>query len=64
MADLESTAYSVGDSVTVTASDGTTYDGTVEKVSAEITTVLIEDDGRSIRIQCPSGLRQRKTVYP
>ena len=42
--DLESTAYSVGDSVTVTASDGTTYDGTVEKVTAEITTVLIEDD--------------------
>lgn len=43
--DLESTAYSVGDTMTVTASDGTAYTGTVEKVTAEKTTVLIQDDG-------------------
>lgn len=43
--DLESTAYKVGDSLTVTTSDGTSYIGTVEKVTAEKTTVLIKDDG-------------------
>ena len=42
---LDSTAYSIGDSVSVTDSSGNTYTGTVDKVTAEKTTVLIGDDG-------------------
>ena len=43
--DLRSTAYSVGDAVTVTASDGTEYSGSVAQVTAGVATVLIPDDG-------------------
>ncbi|MGI6315185.1 MAG: efflux RND transporter periplasmic adaptor subunit [Christensenellales bacterium] len=43
--DLDSAAYSIGDSVSVTDSSGNTYTGTVDKVTAEKTTVLIGDDG-------------------
>ncbi|MBO4419018.1 MAG: HlyD family efflux transporter periplasmic adaptor subunit [Oscillospiraceae bacterium] len=43
--ELDSTAYSVGDSVTVTASDGAEYGGSVAQVSAGVTTILVPDDG-------------------
>ena len=43
--DIESTAYSAGDTVTVTASDGTEYEGSVEKATAGIATILVPDDG-------------------
>ncbi|MGI6090092.1 MAG: efflux RND transporter periplasmic adaptor subunit [Saccharofermentanales bacterium] len=42
---LDSTAYSIGDSVSVTDSSGNTYTGTVDKITAGKTTVLIGDDG-------------------
>ncbi|MGI6334488.1 MAG: efflux RND transporter periplasmic adaptor subunit [Saccharofermentanales bacterium] len=61
--DLESTAYSVGDSVAVTASNGTTYTGTVEKVTAEKTTVLIGDDGPVYQDTVTVGDSDRGTLY-
>ena len=57
--DLESTAYKVGDSVTVVTSDGTSYTGTVEKVTAENTTVLIKDDGPIYRDTVTVGNQTR-----
>ncbi len=61
--DLESTAYKVGDSVTVTASNGTSYTGTVEKVTAEKTTVLIEDDGPVYQDMVTVGDFDKGTLY-
>lgn len=61
--DLESTAYSVGDSVTVTASNGTSYTGTVEKVTAEKTTVLIDDNGPVYRDTVTVGESDKGTLY-
>lgn len=43
--DVESSAYKAGDPVTVTASDGTEYEGTVDKVLKDTATILITDDG-------------------
>ena len=42
---LEGTSYQEGDTVQVTASDGTTYSGTVSQVRNGAATVLIPDDG-------------------
>ncbi|MCD8342408.1 MAG: HlyD family efflux transporter periplasmic adaptor subunit [Clostridiales bacterium] len=42
--DVDAGSLSVGDSVTVTGSDGTEYDGTVDAV-ASTATILIDDDG-------------------
>jgi multidrug efflux pump subunit AcrA (membrane-fusion protein) len=61
--DLESTAYKVGDSVTVVTSDGTSYTGTVEKVTAENTTVLIKDDGPIYRDTVTVGESDKGTLY-
>ncbi len=43
--DVETNALSEGDSVTVTASDDTEYDGTVDTVVSGVATILIDDDG-------------------
>lgn len=43
--DVENAAFKNGDTVSVTVSDGTEYEGTVEKVLNNIATVLITDDG-------------------
>lgn len=61
--DLESTAYRVGDTVTVTGWDGTAYTGTVEKVTAEKTTVLIEDDGPAYQDTVTVGGSDSGTLY-
>jgi multidrug efflux pump subunit AcrA (membrane-fusion protein) len=61
--DLESTAYSVGDSVTVVASNGMSYTGTVEKVTGGKTTVLIEDDGPVYRDMVTVGDCDSGTLY-
>jgi len=42
---LEDTSYQEGDSVQVTASDGTIYSGTVSYVQGGTVTVLVPDDG-------------------
>lgn len=42
---IQTTAYALGDTVTVTASDGTEYEGTVQTLTKQTTTVLITDDG-------------------
>ncbi|HHW93262.1 MAG TPA: HlyD family efflux transporter periplasmic adaptor subunit [Clostridiaceae bacterium] len=61
--DLESTAYEVGDSVIVTTSNGTDYTGTVEKVTAEKTTVLIDDDGPLYQDTVTVGDSDSGTLY-
>ncbi len=43
--DVETDTLAAGDSVTVTASDGTEYTGTVEKVVSGVATVLVTDNG-------------------
>ena len=43
--DLQTDQLSVGDAVTVTASDGTEYAGEVEKKSGDTVTILLPDDG-------------------
>ena len=43
--DLADAPYAVGDTVTVTAQDGTEYEGTVDSLRAGTATILITDDG-------------------
>ncbi|MCD8144287.1 MAG: HlyD family efflux transporter periplasmic adaptor subunit [Oscillospiraceae bacterium] len=43
--DVETDTLAAGDTVTVTASDGTEYTGTVEKVVSGVATVLVTDNG-------------------
>lgn len=43
--DIETDALTVGETVTVTTSDGKQWDGTVDAVSGGKATVLISDDG-------------------
>lgn len=43
--DIDATDYAAGDAVNVTDADGKTWEGTVDHVTTEKTTVLITDDG-------------------
>lgn len=42
---ISSSSLNIGDSVTVTLSDGTTKDGTVENVSGDVCTITLTDNG-------------------
>lgn len=65
--DIDTTGFSVGSEVDVTASDGTVYAGRVESVWADKTTILVTDDGTeygdTVKVKLNDGTTAEGTLY-